>query len=651
MRRTVIDLLSNAASAYHHKPYLNDKTNAGYRGKTFHGAYTEARFCALSLLREGIGHNDKIAILSESRSQWVIAEYASLMAGAIVVPLSVRLLPEEILFRLKHSDSHGAFVSRNTLGLILPILKKIGTSKFLIVYLDADFEIAQNLCHEAAGSSQVHLVSYQTLVDDGLQLHSQKQNKQRLDTIIESIKESDVVTISYTSGTTGNPKGIMLTNLNYWSNSVNAISFFALPEFYRLMVILPIDHSFAHTVGLFAACIRGLSLFFVDSRGGSKNALKNIIINISEANPDFMLTVPALSKNFMNKIVDGVRSKGFVIQTLFSYGLKCAEHAPVKNGGISALFRRSALSVIDRVIFHKIRMTFGKNLKFFIGGGAFLDISQQKFFKAIGIPIYQGYGLTEAAPIISTNKPTLHKFGTSGQVIPSLECLIVNDSGGTVCKGEKGEIIVRGESIMKGYYKNHAATNDALRHGWLHTGDLGSIDDDGFLSVIGREKALLISSDGEKYSPEEIEEAIVNSSRLIAQVMIYNDHKKFTVALITLDRQRVIDHIKAKNITTCASLLDEIKKSFYQFKTTSEYGKKFPDKWIPSTFRIIKEPFSEQNNMINSTLKMVRHKIVETYQHILDSIYGSEGTEIVVQNNITSVEHFLPAPVSRIDEP
>ncbi|MDP3444229.1 MAG: AMP-binding protein, partial [Ignavibacteria bacterium] len=277
------------------------------------------------------------------------------------------------------------------------------------------------------------------------------------------------------------------------------------------------------------------------------------------------------------------------------------------------------------LIFKKLQKVFGDNIRFLVGGGALLDISQQQFFAAIGVPVYQGYGLTEATPIISANTPARHKFGTSGMIIPGIACKIVDDKGNELPKGKQGEIIIKGDNVMKGYYLNQEATDSAIREEWLWTGDLGFIDKDDFLVVVGRQKALLISPNGEKYSPEGIEEAIVNSSEFIYQVMVYNDMCAYTVAVVTLNVEKIAKYIRTNAIASADDIISVIEKSFYKFLDNEVYKNQFPEIWIPSTFMIVAEPFTEQNLMINSTLKMVRHKVLDTYKLEIDRMYTPEA--------------------------
>jgi long-chain acyl-CoA synthetase len=355
--------------------------------------------------------------------------------------------------------------------------------------------------------------------------------------------------------------------------------------------------------------------------------------------------VPALTSNFIQKFKDGIKAKGGIIEGIFNRGVEAA----IKRNGdgfskpgweIQASTYFSTL-LAEKLIFSKLRLIFGPKIEFFVGGGALLDIKQQQFYKAIGIPVYQGYGLTEATPIISTNTPYNYKMGTSGKVLKGITCKICDENGKELAQGEKGEIVIKGDNVMKGYYKNEAATSETIKDGWLFTGDLGYMDKDDFLVVVGREKALLISEDGEKYSPEEIEEAIVNSSSCIDQIMIYNDHQKYTTALITLNKKAVEEMINTEGIKTYEALNKQLKNEMLLFSKQKEFQGKFPGKWIPSNFQIIAEAFSEDNQMINSTLKMVRHKITETYQNRLDLMYGAKAQDKAQLENIKVLQGLV----------
>ncbi len=632
-------MLQHAAETFTDVPYVWNKTDAGWQPLTFAEVQEASRAVAATLLNRGFKPDSKMVILSEGRQEWVVSEFAALYAGGISVPLSIKLQAEEIPYRVNHSEAEIIVASRNTLPKVLEVWQKFeGTPTVLFLdQIDALPEGAATL------KEQGRIIDYASVLKEGR--GRLEEMSDRLRKIEESLDQDDVVTISYTSGTTGNPKGIMLTHRNYFANCRDSVEIFQVPFGYKTLLILPCDHSFAHTVGLYAALLRGISIYFVDARGGSMATLRNIPINLKEANPVFLLTVPALTGNFMKKIRGAIEEKGGFVERLFTRGVEAgiAYHGDGYHRPPFGVRLRNWLpyKLADAVVFRKVRETFGKDIEFCVGGGALLDIRQQEFFKAIGVPIYQGYGLTEAAPVISSNTGFAHKMGSSGKILPTVNCRIVREDGTEAETGETGQIVIQGDNVMKGYFKNPEATAETIKDGWLYTGDRGYMDEDGFLNVVGREKALLISPDGEKYSPEEIEEAIVNTSRLIEQALVYNDHNRFTGALVTLNKEAVQQAIESKKLSTAGEVLDELRSSFYAFKNEDTYRKRFPEQWIPATFQIAEEHFTEENKMINSSMKMVRFRVVEAHQHLLDRMFAEGGPDHKNDKNLEAVRNLF----------
>lgn len=637
-KRTIINMLDYAAEKFADINYATHKTDKGWTHFTFREIRDNSNAFAASLLKIGIKTGDNAAILSEGSPMWIMAEYGLLSIGAVSIPLSVKLLPEELPYRLNHSEAKAIFVSKNNLDKVLGILNKIENKSLKLIYLNDDVDHFRAKI-KSAGANEECGYSFWEMLEDGKE--SFKHSPDNVFKYRNKVGENDVVNISYTSGTTGDPKGIMLTHLNYYSNAKDGIDVFKLKVGFRTLVILPVDHCFAHTVALYGALFKGLDLYFLDTRGGVTSALKNIPINLKEVKPEFLLTVPALTGNFMNKMIDGVKAKGGLIYSIFERGLKagCYRNGDgfTKPGGLKYYLSFFPYKLADALIFKKLKDVFGGELQFMVGGGALLDIKQQQFYHAIGAPVYQGYGLTEAAPIIAANTPFIYKMGSSGQLMPGVTCKIMDDEDREAPMGKIGEIVIKGDNVMRGYYKNEEATSNTIKNGWLWTGDLGYLDDDGFLVVTGRNKALLISADGEKYSPESIEEAIVNSSELISQAIIHNSQNKFTSAVVTIDPLK-LKHLKNKPVT---EVYRKIKQEVNAFKKDPSYKNQFPSKWIPSQFYIAPEPFTEENKMVNSTLKMVRYKITESYEQQIAAMYQSGGTEKIDDLNEASLNKIL----------
>jgi long-chain acyl-CoA synthetase len=366
------------------------------------------------------------------------------------------------------------------------------------------------------------------------------------------------------------------------------------------------------------------------------------------------MSVPALSKNFRKNIEKNIQAKGTFTESLFRTALKIAYsyNGDGWNRGKGwRIFLKPINAIFDKILFSKVRDGFGGNLKFFIGGGALLDIELQRFFFALGIPVYQGYGLTEAAPVISANSPHAVKFGSSGRVVIDLEVKICDTEGNSLPVGEKGEIVVRGENVMKGYWKNQTATNETLKNGWLHTGDMGYFSKDGFLYVLGRFKSLLIGNDGEKYSPEGIEDALVEQSEFIEQIMLYNNQDPYTIGLIVPNIPAIHRILEKQEISPGSSewikkSMELLQQDINNFKKGGKFEGQFPERWIPAAIAVLPEAFTEQNHFLNSTLKMVRGKITEHYQKEISFCYTPEGKEInnVLNNSVVekwNIKHVV----------
>jgi len=619
--RTLIDLLETSAARFPENVYLWEKPKDEYVGLTYAETRKQVRRFSAGLQSLGLQKGDRVALVSEGRALWVIAELGILYAGGINVPISVKINePTELKFRMAHSGCRMVVVCGSQAPKLEAIRKDL-----------PDLETVILLDGEGQRPDEMDVDQLLAMGDEWLRSH-----RKSFDARWRGVEEDDPATISYTSGTTADPKGIVLTHRNYTANVEQGLEMVELGSDWVSLVIIPWDHSFGHTVGIYILMKKGASLAAVKPGKSAMETLRNIPENIRETRPHFLLSVPALAANFRKNIEKGIRQKGPKAEALFQTALKNA-YAYIGEGwnkGKGARALRAPLhAMFDRVLFSKIREEgFGGRLEFFIGGGAYLDVEVQRFFYAIGIPMYQGYGLTEAAPIISANAPDAHKLGTSGKLLPEIELRVCDEEGRDLPVGQKGEIVIRGPNVMAGYWENPSATADALRDGWLHTGDLGFIDQDGYLSVLGRVKSLLVSSNGEKYSPEGIEEALVSFSPYIDQVMLHNDHDPYTVALIVPNRDTLRSYLQKKGLSCLTEEGQEAALTVFQEAIDSfrKGGKReglFETEWLPAAFALLGEGFTEENRMLNSTLKLVRRRVAEFYQNRLDHLYTPEGKD------------------------
>ena len=632
--KTIIELFDTAVANYPDNVYLWEKKNGEYLGTTYYETRIKVLNLAAGLIDIGYKKGDRAALIADGRNDWIISELGMLYAGGINVPLSIRLEINELTFRLKHSGTKIIFVSKLQAAKIeeirneLPELEKV-------VYIDGKDNPGPND------------INYSELVEKGKK--ARDKNPEKYDKVWQSIQPNDVANISYTSGTTADPKGIMLSQLNYAANVVQSNGLLELQTYWKTLAILPWDHAFAHTTCLYVFMYKGASIASVEIGNTPLETLKNIPKNIKEVQPHIMMSVPAYSKTFRKNIEAGIRAKGEFLYKVFKFALKVAYsyngYGYDKGKGLRFLLK-PLLALFNAILFKKIQAGFGGNLLFFIGGGAILDTEMQQFFYAIGLPICQGYGLTEASPVISSNVPNCVKFGSSGKPVKNMELKILDADGKELSVGEKGEICIKGDNVMLGYWKNPTATDETIKNGWLHTGDMGYLDNDGFLYVLGRFKSLLIGNDGEKYSPEGIEDAILINSPHIQQVMLHNNQNPYTVGLVVPDMEAINRTLKQRGIqkgsdAAISEILKMIQNDISQLKKGGKHEGLFPERWLPTTIAVLPETFNSDNKQLNALLKMVRGKITEDYQKEIEFLYTPSAKNIENEMNISAIKKWI----------
>lgn len=627
MSRTIIAFLQEAVDNFGSNPFLYEaRKGVDYTHLTYKEVQEKAKQFAAGLIELGVEAGDRVALISEGKNNWIIAELGVLHVGAICVPLSIKLETEHDLgFRLNHSESSIVIASDQQIAKIRPMKKAFETVKQYILIDPED-----NL--------QDDEILIDTIIENGKKALAQTPDK--LEKRMAAVTPDTLANISYTSGTTANPKGIMLSHGNYVCNSEQAVEHLnGIPSYFRQLLILPWDHSFGHTAGIYSFMKCGASLASVAMGKSPMEVLRNVPKSLKAINPHLLMSVPALASNFRKNIEAGIEKQGKFTASLFRHALAMAydyNKEGFNKGSNGKFWQKPMLKLYDKILFSKVRQSFASNMEYFIGGGALLDIELQRFFYAIGIPMYQGYGLSEATPIISANSPHAHKMGSSGKPVPNMDIKIVDEDLKEVPTGEKGEIIIRGGNVMKGYWKNPEATAETIVDGWLRTEDMGYIDSDGFLYVLGRTKSLLISDDGEKFSPEGIEEAIMAKSPYIEQIVLYNNQKPYTTAIIVVNQKAVKE--QTSDPAEAAKLIES---ELAQYLKGGQYASEFPHRWIPSGFAIIEEPFTEQNGMVNSTMKIVKHKVYEAYDNRIQELYTPEGKKSTSASNLEVLGKIL----------
>ena len=641
-RLTIIDFVEKYAKMYGTDTFLREKVDGVWTETSFSETAAQARVYAAGFMALGLGKGEKVSLISEGRNAWIFTELGILYAGGVNVPLSFKLESDHDLeFRVNHSDSRFIVASESQIEKVRRVRPRFTAIEKVIV-IDDCVELQEG---------EIHLSDLRKMGVEFL-----AENAAKLDERIASVGPDDFANISYTSGTTADPKGILLTHRNYTANVEQCCSVVDVERGWTMLIILPLDHCFAHVAGFYYMMCNGGSIATVPGGKSAITMLKNIPIAIREVRPHVMLSVPAISRNFRKNIESGIRKKGPTVEKLYNFALDNAikynrEYYNMGKPCLTQWWRGILKSLFDRLIFKSVRENFGGRFKFFIGGGALLDIELQRYFCAVGMPIFQGYGLSEATPVICANSGGKDengvpraRFGSSGRTVKPMDIKICDEEGKELPNGETGEIVIRGENVMAGYWKNPEATEKTIIDGWLHTGDRGYIcaENPRFLYVTGRFKSLLISSDGEKYSPEGFEDSLTDGSKYIDSSVLYNNQSPWTAVVVVPAKNALAEAVKKAGLDPASeegkkAMLDIIQGEVNSYKAGGRHAGLFPEKWLPAAIIIADEAFSEANGMLNTTSKMVRRNVEKHYESRIAFAMTAEGKELYNSENLRSI--------------
>ena len=634
-RPTIIDFVEKYTRQYATSTFLREKVDGEGTETTFEQTRIRGRRLAAGFMALGLKKGEKVALISEGRNEWIFSELGILYAGAVNVPLSFKLeSDQDLLFRINHSDSRFVIASESQIAKVRRVIDRCPAVEKVIVIDDIELQ-----------KGEIHLSDIYAAGDAFLKEHASEMEER-----IASVGPDDYANISYTSGTTADPKGILLTHRNYTANVEQCRSVVKIEEGWTMLIITPLDHCFAHVAGFYVMMSYGGSIATVPGGKSAVTMLKNIPIAIRETRPQVMLSVPAISRNFKKNIEAGIKKQGPRAEKLFDFAVHNAivynrEYYNAGKPCWKMWWRKPLMSLFDKLLFSKIRANFGGRLQFFVGGGALLDIELQRFFCAIGMPIFQGYGLSEATPVICSNSPGHARFGSSGRTVEPMDIKICDEEGKSLPAGETGEIVIRGENVMAGYWKNPESTAKTIIDGWLHTGDRGYIckDDHRFLYVTGRFKSLLISSDGEKYSPEGFEDSLADGSKYIEASVLYNNQSPYTVVIVVPNKPALADAVRKQGLDADSeegrkAQLNILQGEVDSYRPGGRHAGLFPEKWLPAAIIVADTPFTEQNGMLNTTAKMVRGKVEKFYADRIEYAMTAEGKALMNPKNIESLK-------------
>jgi long-chain acyl-CoA synthetase len=490
------------------KPLLVGQVHGGsIVGESTREWFDKVRDLALGLEALGVAAGDRVAIMSESRPEWLVSDLAVLAIGGVTVPVYSTLAAGQARYIVQDAGARVAFVSTaDQIDKLQSVRHQLPALEAVVVFDEA-----------AAPSPSV--ISFASVIDRG---HRRMMSEWGVARVFHdrarAVSPDQLATIIYTSGTAGEPKGVMLSHRNIVSNMDGGYSMVPVNENDVAISFLPLSHAFERVVS-FVCLAHGVTIVYAES-------MDTIGRDLSIVRPTVMTGVPRVYEKFQARVIERGNALPQPRRALFNWGLRVAgarARADMSRRGTHGLLALQA-ALADRLVFSKVRESVGGRLRILVSGSAPLAASTAEFFHGIGLPIIEGYGLTEAAPIVTANPLGAAKVGTVGKPIPGVEIQIAED----------GEILARGPNIMMGYHNRPQDTADIMHDGWLHTGDVGSIDTDGYLSITDRKKDLIVTSGGKKVAPQPIE-SVLKRSPLIAEAMVLGDRRRFIAALIVPD--------------------------------------------------------------------------------------------------------------------
>jgi long-chain acyl-CoA synthetase len=592
--KNLAQMFKNRAAKFGDKPLLRCKKDGRWVALSYKDVERRATDIALGFLALGFKRSDRISLLAENRPEWAMVDLATQFLGGILATIYATNTPEQCAYIVNNSESRFVVVSNNNQlnkltgkGVRLPLVEKIVIFDAIDGITDRDVRVLPLAKLEELGRAY--------------------DRPEELDKAIAATTFDDVATLIYTSGTTGDPKGVMLTHGNFYTNAQSCISVTPVTENETFLSFLPLSHSLERTAGHWIPLYIGATINYAES-------IEALRQNLQEIKPTTMVSVPRIYEKFHAAITDNVGKSSPVKQKLFAWALATGkkigalkrDHRPIPY--LLALQNDLA----DKLVFEKIKATLGGKLRYAVSGGAPLAPELFEFFFALGVTIYEGYGLTETTPIVTCNTPAAVRMGSVGRVIPGVTVKIADD----------GEILVRGPNVMKGYYKAPEATAEAIVDGWFHTGDIGELDADGFLRITDRKKDLIVTAGGKNVAPQNIEN-LLKMDRYIEQVNIIGDRRRYLTAIIVPNLAEVEKWAQAKGLKFVERpelvKLPEVKQLLQE--SVEKVNRQLAKYESIKKFYVTDVVFSQENDMLTPTMKVKRKKVNARFAKEIEAMY------------------------------
>ncbi len=561
--------------------------------------FEEIRVISLGLSALGVQPGDRVALISDTRPEWVIADLAILSAGAVTVPLYPTLASEQIFEILNDAKVRFAIVAGEAeAAKVRSVLQTLPQLEIVAVIDRQSDETSRDESGEIGLCDVAERGRRRLLTEEGL--------AQRYRETVNGVSPNDIATIIYTSGTTGRSKGVMLTHVNILSNVRASLQMISMKSDDVALSFLPLSHSLERTV-VYAYLCEGVTVAFAES-------LETIARDLRMIKPTIMTGVPRVYEKVQARVLESVAQAPAIRRKIFGWAISAGWSRASRqfaNQSVPWYIRFQNL-LADRMVFRKIRARTGGRLRLIVSGGAPLGISTAEFFCAIGMPIVEGYGLTETAPVLTLNPPEAVRIGTVGKAIPGVDLKVAPD----------GELLARGPNVMQGYYGKPDATAEVIRDGWFHTGDIGNIDDDGYVSVTDRKKDILVTSNGKNIAPQPIE-ARFKRSPLVAEALLLGDRRRFIAVLLIPDRAQ-LEELVLRDGASFIPIEDLVERADVQLlyqEVVDEVNVTLAGFEQVRRFKLLPAEFSIAGGELTPTMKVRRRVVEERWNKVIEMLY------------------------------
>ncbi len=598
-------ILKDNARKYSKKTAISYKKKGVYVSLTYADFYERVLMLARGLRKYGVMPGDKIAIFSENRLGWAISDFGIQSVGCITVPIYATNTGKQAAYVINHSEARIVFCSTK------------GQYEKLYAVKDQIPDVELVVSYEPFLGSRAFPVNTQYQLSE-VDTPLSAEDTQQIEEQIDKLTHDDIITIIYTSGTTGVPKGVLLTQRNIMINAEYGLKQLGMPQKDETTLsFLPLSHVLERTAGYYVTLMNGNHIAFAENAAA-------VMENMVEVRPTTMVSVPRLFEKIYAKVHDSVNQMPPIRQKIFhqaiAVGREYVTKKYVTNEPLGLLSLKYKL--YDKLVFKKIRARFGGRLHYFLCGGAPLDKTVNEFMWIIGLPVFNGYGLTETSPGVAISGVGMVRFDSVGKALRETELKLAED----------GELLVKGPQVMIGYYKNDEGTMETFEDGWFKTGDIAKIDEEGFVYIIDRKKELIVTAGGKNIAPQPIENEL-KLDKYISQAIVFGDRKPYLVAIITPDIGQMIDFARAQNISyidTEELVVNAQVKELYASRI-KELNKSYPPYKTIKYFALVLNDFSIEGGELTPTLKLKRKFILDKYRGVIEDLYVTKGNGTIAR--------------------